>query len=95
MMLIFRAMGFRPSAEELTELIEEIDEDGSGAIEFPEFAQLCAKFLVEDPDPETMRAELKQAFRLFDKQGTVSFSQSSNNQGLLREDRETNQVVSF
>lgn len=32
-------MGFRPSAEELAELIEEIDEDGSGAIEFPEFAQ--------------------------------------------------------
>ena len=66
-------MGFRPTAEELAELIEEIDEDGSGAIEFPEFAQLCAKFLVEDPDPETMRAELKQAFRLFDKQGTVRF----------------------
>ena len=70
-----RAMGFRPTAEELAELIEEIDEDGSGAIEFPEFAQLCAKFLVEDPDPETMRAELKQAFRLFDKQGTVRFTQ--------------------
>ena len=69
-------MGFRPTAEELTELIEEIDEDGSGAIEFPEFAQLCAKFLVEDPDPETMRAELKQAFRLFDKQGTVRVRQS-------------------
>ena len=34
-----RAMGFRPSPEELAELIEEIDEDGSGAIEFPEFAQ--------------------------------------------------------
>ena len=51
-------------------LIDEIDEDGSGAIEFGEFAQLCAKFLVEDPDPETMRAELKTAFRLFDKQGT-------------------------
>jgi len=67
---VMRAMGFRPTAEELAELIEEIDEDGSGAIEFPEFAQLCAKFLVEDPDPETMRAELKQAFRLFDKEGT-------------------------
>merc|ERR1712107_105401 len=52
---VMRAMGFRPTPEELTELIEEIDEDGSGAIEFPEFAQLCAKFLVEDPDPETMR----------------------------------------
>merc|ERR1712098_180645 len=67
---VMRAMGFRPTAEELAELIEEIDEDGSGAIEFPEFAQLCAKFLVEDPDPETMRAELKQAFRLFDKERT-------------------------
>ena len=32
-----RAMGFRPTAEELADLIEEIDEDGSGAIEFPEF----------------------------------------------------------
>ena len=68
----FRAMGFRPTAEELAELIDEIDEDGSGAIEFGEFAQLCANFLVEDPDPETMRAELKQAFRLFDKAGTVT-----------------------
>lgn len=67
---VMRAMGFRPTEEELAELIEEIDEDGSGAIEFGEFAQLCAKFLVEDPDPETMRAELKQAFRLFDKEAT-------------------------
>ena len=40
-------MGFRPTADELAILIEEIDEDGSGAIEFGEFAQLCAKFLVE------------------------------------------------
>ena len=44
---LFRAMGFRPTADELAILIEEIDEDGSGAIEFGEFAQLCAKFLVE------------------------------------------------
>lgn len=67
---VMRAMGFRPSPDELAELIEEIDEDGSGAIEFPEFAQLCAKFLVEDPPPEVLRAELKQAFRLFDKECT-------------------------
>ena len=43
-------MGFRPTADELAILIEEIDEDGSGAIEFGEFAQLCAKFLVEVDD---------------------------------------------
>jgi calmodulin len=60
-----RAMGFRPSEEELKELLAEIDEDGSGEIEFGEFCQLCATFLVEDPDMETMKRELKDAFRYF------------------------------
>jgi len=64
---ILRAMGFRPSAEELKDILEEIDEDGSGEIEFAEFCQLCAKFLVEEPDEETMKAELKEAFRVYDK----------------------------
>ena len=50
-------MGFRPTVEELAVLIEEIDEDGSGAIEFGEFAQLCAKFLVE-----VSTSNLKQDF---------------------------------
>ncbi len=64
---ILRAMGFRPSKEELQDILEEIDEDGSGEIEFAEFCQLCAKFLVEEPDEETMKAELKEAFRVYDK----------------------------
>ena len=66
---ILRAMGFRPSAEELAAILAEIDEDGSGEIEFAEFCQLCAKFLVEDPDIETLRRELKAAFRIYDKNG--------------------------
>merc|ERR1712107_228196 len=66
---IMRAMCFRPSKEELQELLEEIDEDGSGQIEFAEFCQLCATFLVEDPDIETMKRELKDAFRIYDKEG--------------------------
>ena len=60
---IMRAMGFRPTEEELVDLVNEIDEDGSGQIEFAEFCQLCATFLVEDPDMETMKRELKDAFR--------------------------------
>jgi len=66
---ILRAMGFRPSKEELMDILAEIDEDGSGEIEFEEFCQLCAKFLVEDPDIETMKRELKDAFRIYDKAG--------------------------
>merc|ERR1712168_1783151 len=55
---IMRAMVFRPTEEELKDLLEEIDEDGSGEIEIGEFCQLCATFLVEDPDMETMKREL-------------------------------------
>jgi len=66
---IMRAMGFRPTDEELKDLLEEVDEDGSGEIEFGEFCQLCATFLVEDPDMETMQKELRDSFRLYDKEG--------------------------
>merc|ERR1711863_151147 len=66
---IMRAMGFRPSEEELLTILHEVDEDGSGEIEFGEFCQLCATFLVEDPDLETMKKELKDAFRIYDKEG--------------------------
>ena len=40
-----------------------------GEIEFGEFCQLCATFLVEDPDMETMQKELRDSFRLYDKEG--------------------------
>merc|ERR1712073_159968 len=66
---IMRAMGFRPTEEELVDLLHEVDEDGSGEIEFGEFCQLCATGLVEDPDLETMKKELKDAFRIYDKEG--------------------------
>ena len=46
----------------------QVDEDGSGEIAFGEFCQLCATFLVEDPDIETMKKELKDAFRWVEEQ---------------------------
>merc|ERR1712219_72769 len=78
---IMRAMGFRPSKEEL---LEEIDEDGSGEIEFGEFCQLCATFLVEDPDIETMKRELKDAFRIYDKEG-LGYITTETLRGLIGE----------
>lgn len=40
----------------------------SGRLEFVEFVQLAAKFIVEE-DAEAMQKELKEAFRLYDKDG--------------------------
>jgi len=39
-----------------------------GYLEFDEFCQLSAKFLVEE-DEESMKNELKEAFRIYDKEG--------------------------
>lgn len=44
---------------------------GSGQLEFEEFVTLAAQFLVEDEveDQAAMQEELKEAFRLYDKEG--------------------------
>ncbi|XP_055610005.1 troponin C isoform X2 [Uranotaenia lowii] len=52
----------------LKEIIDEVDADGSGELEFEEFCTLAARFLVEE-DAEAMQQELKEAFRLYDKEG--------------------------
>lgn len=38
-------------------------------MEFDEFITLAAKFIVEE-DAEAMQKELREAFRLYDKEGT-------------------------
>lgn len=41
---------------------------GSGELEFDEFLALTARFLVEE-DTEAMQEELREAFRMYDKEG--------------------------
>jgi len=65
---ILRVMGQAFNEQTLRELIAEVDEDGSGQIEFAEFVILASKFIVEE-DEETLQKELKEAFRLYDKEG--------------------------
>jgi len=65
---ILRVMGQAFNEQTLKDLITEVDEDGSGQIEFTEFVILASKFIVEE-DEETLQKELKEAFRLYDKEG--------------------------
>jgi calmodulin len=65
---ILRLMGQPFNKQILDEMIEEVDEDKSGRLEFEEFIILCAKFIVEE-DAEALVKELKEAFRLYDKEG--------------------------
>jgi Ca2+-binding EF-hand superfamily protein len=65
---ILRTLGQSFEEKELQDLIVEIDADGSGELEFDEFLNLTAKFLVEE-DTEAMQEELREAFRMYDKEG--------------------------
>ncbi|CAN7985680.1 unnamed protein product [Ixodes hexagonus] len=65
---ILRTLGQTFEDKDLKDLISEIDQDGSGELEFDEFVALAARFLVEE-DTEAMQEELREAFRLYDKEG--------------------------
>ncbi|GBM41425.1 troponin C-like [Argiope bruennichi] len=65
---ILRTLGQTFEEKDLKELIAEIDVDGSGELEFDEFLTLTARYLV-DEDSEAIQEELREAFRMYDKDG--------------------------
>lgn len=81
--VILRMMGVKISEKNLQEVIAETDEDGSGELEFEEFVELAAKFLIEE-DEEALKAELREAFRIYDKGGN-GYITTDTLKGLLRE----------
>lgn len=60
---VMRSLGQNPSEAELRDMISEVDADGNGTIDFPEFLNLMARKM-KDTDSEE---ELKEAFKVFDK----------------------------
>ncbi|KAG6448367.1 hypothetical protein O3G_MSEX005464 [Manduca sexta] len=69
---ILGMLGHHVSDDMLKEIIQEVDVDGSGELEFEEFVTLASRFMVEE-DAEAMQQELKEAFRLYDKEGNCEW----------------------
>lgn len=65
---ILRTMGQAFEERDLKQLIKEFDSDGSGEIEFEEFAAMVSNFVVAGEDKEGLEEELREAFRLYDKE---------------------------
>ncbi|CAH0755747.1 unnamed protein product [Diatraea saccharalis] len=65
---ILNTMGQLFDDSELQALISENDPEGSGKINFDGFCNIASHFL-EEEDAEAMQQELKEAFRLYDREG--------------------------
>lgn len=62
--VVMRAIGQNPTEAELTDMINEVDADGNGTIDFPEFLTIMSRKSTVSCDEED---ELRQAFKTFDR----------------------------
>ena len=61
---MMRSLGQNPTDAEVQDIINEVDVDGSGSMEFPEFCVMMVKKM-EETDTEN---EIQEAYRVFDKE---------------------------
>ncbi len=66
--LVLKKLGLDPSKENIRDLLNEIDVDQNGTIDFTEFVSLMSKKSSSEED------ELREAFNVFDKDGNGSIS---------------------
>jgi calmodulin len=62
---VMRSLSQNPTEAELQDMINEVDADGVGSIDFPEFLSLMARKMKDSNTHE----ELIEAFKIFDKNG--------------------------
>merc|ERR1719333_1269524 len=61
-------MGVKADKDELENYAAEVDEAESVKFNILQFATVAARFMIED-DVEQMKEELKEAFRIYDRDG--------------------------
>eukprot|EP00112_Aurelia_sp_Birch-Aquarium-sp1_P013437 Seg2850.3 transcript_id=Seg2850.3/GoldUCD/mRNA.D3Y31 product=Calmodulin protein_id=Seg2850.3/GoldUCD/D3Y31 len=69
---VMRSLGQNPTESELQDMINEVDADGNGEIDFPEFLSMMARKMKETDSEE----EIREAFRVFDRDGNGYISAS-------------------
>ncbi|XP_052120846.1 troponin C [Frankliniella occidentalis] len=65
---ILNTLGLLFDDGELQNVISEVDSNNQGKVDFDGFCEIAAHFL-EEEDSEAMQQELKEAFRLYDREG--------------------------
>ncbi|KAK1297374.1 Calmodulin-2 [Acorus calamus] len=92
---VIGSLGQNPTKKELHDMIDEVDINGNGTIEFAEFLNLMANKMKETDDTEE---ELKEAFKVFDRDqnGYISAAELRNvmiNLGEKLTDEEVDQMI--
>ena len=63
---VMKSLGLQATQLELTQMMTEADEDGSGSIEFDEFLNMMKRKMKEN---ENSIEDVKAAFKVFDQNG--------------------------
>merc|ERR1712126_406184 len=62
---IMKSIGQNPSDAEIQDMVNQVDKDGTGSIDFPEFLMMMAM----KADSENAEDEIREAFQVFDGDG--------------------------
>ncbi|XP_023320702.1 calmodulin isoform X2 [Eurytemora carolleeae] len=63
--VVLRSMGQNPSEQELEQMINEMDEDGSGTVDFEEFVILMKRKTADNEADG--HDDIEEAFKIFDR----------------------------
>jgi calmodulin len=91
---VMKSLGQKPTVAELNDMINEVDSDGNGEIDFDEFLSMMAKKLKETD----LEEDIREAFRVFDKNSsgiisTMELRHIMTNLGEKLKDSEIDEMI--